>query len=126
MSTDLGTWLRTQREERGWSRSETARRLITAARETGDGSMPDAETIRGTGCAARGFTGSFPLCSGSRVGSRVQPDRHRKKGAYAGFPGHEPEPARLTAAEQRRASGTALPWCGGLRVETGAESSMRG
>ena len=47
MSTDLGTWLRTQREERGWSRSETARRLITAARETGDGSMPDAETIRG-------------------------------------------------------------------------------
>src|ERR1700756_782673 len=47
MTNDLGAWLRTQREERGWSRSEMARRLITVARETGDGSMPDAETIRG-------------------------------------------------------------------------------
>jgi len=47
MATDLGTWLRAQREERGWSRSETARRLIAAARETGDTSLPDAETIRG-------------------------------------------------------------------------------
>ncbi len=46
MATELGAWLRTQREERGWSRSEMARRLITAARETGDGSMPDAETVR--------------------------------------------------------------------------------
>jgi transcriptional regulator with XRE-family HTH domain len=47
MTTDLGTWLRAQREERGWSRSETARRLIAAARETGDASLPDAETVRG-------------------------------------------------------------------------------
>lgn len=47
MATDLGAWLRTQREERGWSRNEMARRLIAAARETGDGTMPAAETIRG-------------------------------------------------------------------------------
>jgi transcriptional regulator with XRE-family HTH domain len=47
MTTDLGTWLRTQREERGWSRNEMGRRLIAAARETGDGTMPDADTIRG-------------------------------------------------------------------------------
>jgi transcriptional regulator with XRE-family HTH domain len=47
MTTDLGTWLRAQREERGWSRSEMARRMIAAARETGDAAMPDAATIRG-------------------------------------------------------------------------------
>ena len=47
MTTDLGAWLRTQREERGWSRSEMGRRLITAARETGDTGLPDAETVRG-------------------------------------------------------------------------------
>jgi transcriptional regulator with XRE-family HTH domain len=47
MTIDLGTWLRTQREERGWSRNETARRLIATAREAGDASMPDAETVRG-------------------------------------------------------------------------------
>ena len=47
MTTDLGNWLRAQREERGWSRSETARRLIAAARETGDATLPDAETVRG-------------------------------------------------------------------------------
>jgi transcriptional regulator with XRE-family HTH domain len=47
MSTDLGPWLRTQREERGWSRSEMARRLIAAAREIGDASMPEGETVRG-------------------------------------------------------------------------------
>ena len=47
MTTDLGAWLRTQREERGWSRNEMARRLIAAARETGDTAMPDADTVRG-------------------------------------------------------------------------------
>ena len=47
MTTDLGTWLRAQREEHGWSRREMARRLITAARETGDGAMPDVQTIGG-------------------------------------------------------------------------------
>jgi transcriptional regulator with XRE-family HTH domain len=47
MTTDLGSWLRAQREERGWSRSEMGRRLIAAARETGDGAIPDAETVRG-------------------------------------------------------------------------------
>ena len=47
MTPDLGTWLRAQREERGWSRSEMARRLIAAARDTGDAAMPDAETVRG-------------------------------------------------------------------------------
>jgi transcriptional regulator with XRE-family HTH domain len=47
MTTDLGPWLRAQREERGWSRSEMGRRLIAAARETGDAAVPDGETVRG-------------------------------------------------------------------------------
>jgi transcriptional regulator with XRE-family HTH domain len=45
MTTELGAWLRAQREERGWSRTDMARRLITAARETGDHSMPDADVV---------------------------------------------------------------------------------
>jgi hypothetical protein len=45
MTTDSGAWLRTQREERGWSRSDTARRLITAAKESGD-HLPCADTLR--------------------------------------------------------------------------------
>ena len=46
MTTDLGTWLRAQREERGWSRSDMARRLIATARETGDDGLPSAENLR--------------------------------------------------------------------------------
>jgi transcriptional regulator with XRE-family HTH domain len=45
MTTDLGTWLRTQREERGWSRSDMARRLIVTGRETDDG-LPSVENLR--------------------------------------------------------------------------------
>jgi hypothetical protein len=45
MTTELGAWLRQQREERGWSRPGMARRLIAAARETGDRSMPDADVV---------------------------------------------------------------------------------
>jgi transcriptional regulator with XRE-family HTH domain len=45
MTTELGAWLRQQREERGWSRTDMARSLITAARETGDHSMPDADVV---------------------------------------------------------------------------------
>jgi transcriptional regulator with XRE-family HTH domain len=45
MTTDLGSWLRTQREERGWSRSDMARRLIVTGRETDDG-LPSVENLR--------------------------------------------------------------------------------
>jgi hypothetical protein len=38
--SDLGAWLRQQREDRGWSKTEMARRLLQAARDTGDNSMP--------------------------------------------------------------------------------------
>jgi hypothetical protein len=47
VSNDLGTWLLAQREQRGWTRNHLARLLITAARDTGDSTIPDADTISG-------------------------------------------------------------------------------
>jgi transcriptional regulator with XRE-family HTH domain len=45
MATELGAWLRQQRQTRGWSRPEMARRLIAAARETGDNTMPRVDGV---------------------------------------------------------------------------------
>jgi transcriptional regulator with XRE-family HTH domain len=45
MSSELGGWLRRQREERGWTRSEMARQLIRAAQAKGDTSVPGADNI---------------------------------------------------------------------------------
>ncbi len=45
MSSELGAWLRRQREDRGWTRSEMARQLIKAARAAGDTSVPSADNI---------------------------------------------------------------------------------
>ena len=42
MSSELGIWLRQQREARGWPKAEMARRLVQAAREAGDNSVPSA------------------------------------------------------------------------------------
>lgn len=47
MTTELGTWLREQREARGWSRHDMARRLIAAARDAGERSLPDIDTVAG-------------------------------------------------------------------------------
>jgi hypothetical protein len=41
----LGTWLRRQREDRSWTRTEMARRLIRAAHAAGDAAMPAAENV---------------------------------------------------------------------------------
>jgi transcriptional regulator with XRE-family HTH domain len=41
----LAVWLRQQREARGWSRREQARRLIQAGRDTGDTAMPSVENV---------------------------------------------------------------------------------
>ena len=46
MTAEHGTWLRAQREERGWSRSHMARQLITAARDAGVDAMPAVDTLR--------------------------------------------------------------------------------
>ena len=40
MDTELGAWLRQQREDRGWDKREMARRLVDAGRAAGDTSMP--------------------------------------------------------------------------------------
>lgn len=45
MSSELGTWLRGQREARGWSRADMARRLIAAAREAGDDAASSPENL---------------------------------------------------------------------------------
>jgi transcriptional regulator with XRE-family HTH domain len=45
MSSELGAWLRRQREDRGWTRSEMARQLIRAARDKGDTSVPGIDNI---------------------------------------------------------------------------------
>src|SRR5689334_14919687 len=45
MSSELGAWLRQQREDRGWTRSELARQLIKVARTKGDMSVPSAGNI---------------------------------------------------------------------------------
>ena len=41
----LGVWLRQQREARGWSRREQARRLIAAGRDAGDTAMPSVDDM---------------------------------------------------------------------------------
>ena len=42
MDSELGAWLRQQREARGWPKAEMARRLVQAAHEAGDRSVPSA------------------------------------------------------------------------------------
>jgi tetratricopeptide (TPR) repeat protein len=39
-SSELGAWLRQQREARGWPKAEMARRLVQAGRDSGDKAMP--------------------------------------------------------------------------------------
>ena len=41
----LSVWLRQQREDRGWSRREQARRLIQAGRDAGDTAMPSVDDM---------------------------------------------------------------------------------
>lgn len=45
MSTELAMWLLRQRQDRGWSRLDKARRLIRAGQEAGDTSMPTLESM---------------------------------------------------------------------------------
>jgi hypothetical protein len=42
---ELGVWLRQQRESRSWARPEMARQLISAARRSGDTSMPGVDSV---------------------------------------------------------------------------------
>src|ERR1700719_2576550 len=43
MDSELGAWLRRQREERGWARREMARQLVDAGKAAGDTAMPSVD-----------------------------------------------------------------------------------
>jgi hypothetical protein len=43
--TELGAWLRQQRQDRGWTKPEMARRLIQAGRDAGDTAMPGVDGV---------------------------------------------------------------------------------
>jgi transcriptional regulator with XRE-family HTH domain len=45
MAQTLATWLRQQREARGWTRREMARQLIEAGRATGDSTVPGMDSM---------------------------------------------------------------------------------
>jgi transcriptional regulator with XRE-family HTH domain len=45
MPSELGAWLREQRQVRGWARTEMARQLIQAGKATGDKSLPSLESM---------------------------------------------------------------------------------
>jgi tetratricopeptide (TPR) repeat protein len=45
LTGELGTWLREQREARGWARRDMARRLIQAGHDTGDTTMPSIDSL---------------------------------------------------------------------------------
>ena len=45
MSAELGAWLRQQREARGWTRPDMARRLIKAGHAKGDHTMPGLDSM---------------------------------------------------------------------------------
>jgi transcriptional regulator with XRE-family HTH domain len=40
-----GAWLRDQRQSRGWTKRETARRLVQAGRDAGDTALPGVDTL---------------------------------------------------------------------------------
>jgi transcriptional regulator with XRE-family HTH domain len=125
MTTDPGPWLRAQREERGWSRNEMARRLIAAARETGDGAMPDADTVRGYiyrwehGKASLSERYVLHYCRALRI----------KPAQFA----TQPEPAPGAAVIQPAAvipAGTGVPYCqtvdyGGIEAPESRQSTVR-
>jgi transcriptional regulator with XRE-family HTH domain len=88
MSSELGAWLRRQREDRGWTRSEMARQLIRAAKANGDTSVPGADSIghniyrweRGVVAPAERYKlyycGAFGISFGRfGPGSQVSPQR---------------------------------------------------
>jgi hypothetical protein len=43
--SELGAWLRQQRQDRGWTKPEMARRLIQAGRDAGDTAMPGVDGV---------------------------------------------------------------------------------
>ncbi len=45
MNNDLGSWLREERQARGWAKAEMARRIVQAGRDNGDTTIPGAASM---------------------------------------------------------------------------------
>jgi len=119
MPSELGAWLRQQREDRGWTRSELARQLIKAARAKGDTSVPGADNIghniyrweRGTVAPAERYRlyycGVFGIPF-SQFGTSPPPGMvdagpgTPAAAAYRGLPSPDPAPAGPGASAIRR------------------------
>ncbi len=99
MSTELGVWLRQQRQARGWARPEMARRLIRAGEARGDKSMPGMDSMchniyrweRG----ADGMTERYKLSYCHALGIAVS---HFGPGQPDVQPAIAPTPATITMA----------------------------
>jgi transcriptional regulator with XRE-family HTH domain len=97
MSSELGSWLRGQREARGWSRADMARRLITAARQAESDTVPDPENLRHSiyrwECGLAGVSGPHRLVICRVFG--IAPTEFGEHGADGpGQPDRLPESAR--------------------------------
>jgi transcriptional regulator with XRE-family HTH domain len=97
MSTELGSWLRGQREALGWSRAEMARRLIAAARQTAGDTVSDPGNLRHSiyrwECGLAGVSGPHRLLICRVFG--IDPAQFGEHGADGpGQPDRLPESAR--------------------------------
>lgn len=99
---ELGAWLRRQREARCWTRSELAHRIIKAARDHGDNSMPSVEDVcaniyrweRGRSHPRDGY--KFYCCYAFGIpASRFGIDEIENETGYPCFPAGHPALAAL-------------------------------
>jgi hypothetical protein len=82
---DLGGWLRQQREQRSWTRTELARRLIKVAQVSGDTAMPAAEDVAANIYRWERGTVSPPTVTGSTTAT-AWASRPTASAAPAGTP----------------------------------------
>ena len=61
---ELGVWSRQQRESRSWACPEMARQLISAARRSGDTSMPGVDSVATIFTAGNVATTALPTATG--------------------------------------------------------------
>src|ERR1700722_3935629 len=99
MTSELGSWLRGQREALGWARAAMARMLITAARQAGGDIVPDPENLRHSiyrwECGLAGVSGPHRLLICRVFG--ISPAQFGEQGADGlGQPEGLPEGAALS------------------------------
>jgi len=127
MTSELGSWLRGQREALGWSRADMARRLITAAREADGDIVPDPENLRHSiyrwECGLAGVSGPHRLLICRVFG--IAPAQFGEHGADGpGQPDGLPESTALSDRAASRLRGVSfedalLPRVCGQRLTAG-------